>query len=144
MSDLEKSAFAAAKQAAERALDDALLSDEERQKRRAAEGALARRKRNVRIARVAVGSLLAVGLVGLMLHYWYWALLLGLVGVAALYGRHRWRARRASRAKPEAAAPREAPVVKARVAPDPVRVEDPVADASVDDDLAELKARLKR
>jgi hypothetical protein len=76
-----------------------------------------------------------------MLHYWYWSLLLGLVGVAGLYGRRRWRARRASKKRVEAAAPREAPAL--------VRVEAEAApaeemDASIDEDLAELKARLKR
>ncbi len=156
MSDLEKSedelraraAFAVAKHAAERALDDALGGDEERAKRRATEGALSRRKRNKRIALAAVGLLLAVGLVGLMLHYWYWALLLGFVGAGGLYARHRWRARRASREKkPEVAAAREAPPLKARIAAEPRLAPAPAAEideASIDDDLAELKARMKK
>lgn len=156
MSDREKSvdelqakaAFAVAKHAAERALGDALLGDEERAKRRTTEHALSRRKRSTRIALVAVGLLLVVGLVGLMLHYWYWALLLGFVGVGGLYGRHRWRARRASRErKPEVAAAREAPAVKTRIAPEPRLAPAPAAEideASIDDDLAELKARMKK
>jgi Flp pilus assembly protein TadB len=137
-----KAAFAVAKHAAERALEDALLTDEERAKRRAEQDALAKRKRNKRIALVAIGSLLVIGLIGLMLHYWYWSLLLGLAGVAGLYGRHRWRARRAARKKPEVAAAREAPALRARIEQEPARVAD--LDSSVEDDLAELKARLKR
>lgn len=149
MSDAEKSAnelrAKAAFAVAKHALDDALLSDEDRAKR----DALARRKRSKRFAQVVIGSLLVVGLVGLVLHYWYWALLLGFIGAAGLYVRHRWRARRAAREtkkekkKPEVAATREAPALKARIAPEP-RVADEVLEASVDDDLAELKARLKR
>lgn len=150
MSDLEKAtrelgtraAFAAAKNAAERALDEALLSDEERAERRAEQDALARRKRTKRIAQVAIGSLLVVGLVGLMIHYWYWALLLGVVGALGVYARHRWRKRK--RKKLEAprvrAEPVEAPV-QARIAPPAASVEEP--DASIEEDLAALKARIK-
>ncbi len=132
-----KAALAVAKQAFERALEDPAERD-----------ALAKRKRNKRIAQIAIGALVVVGLLGLMLHYWYWSLLLGVVGVAGLYGRHRWRARRTSKKKQiEAAAPREA------LAPKKVRVEPEITpvehapedeDAAIDDDLAELKARLKR
>ncbi|HEY1960634.1 MAG TPA: hypothetical protein VGH28_33715 [Polyangiaceae bacterium] len=126
-----KAAFALAKHAAERALADPAEQD-----------ALSKRKRNKRIAQIAIGALVVVGLLGLMLHYWYWSLLLGFVGVAGLYVRRRWRARRASRKKIEVTAPREAPALKVRIEPEPAPVED--ADASIDDDLAELKARLKR
>ena len=151
MSDLEKAtrelgtkaAFAAAK----RALDDALLSDEEREKRRAEQDALARRKRRKRIAQVAIGALLVVGLVGLMLHYWYWALLLGFISALGLYVRHRFRNR--ARKKPEAARVRAEPLearveapVKARIAPPAASVEEP--DSSIEDDLAALKARIKK
>ena len=106
----------------------------------AAERALERetstpRKRNKRIVQAVIGALVVVGLIGLMLHFWYWSLLLGLVGVVGLYGRHRWRARRALREKPEV------PALKARIETEvaPAAKED-----AVDDDLAELKARLKR
>ena len=130
-----KAAFALAK----RAMSDALLGDEERAKR----DALAKSKRTKRIVQIAIGALVVVGLIGLMLHYWYWSLLLGLVGVAGFYARHRWRARREARKKGEPAPPREI------AAPKRVRVEAPpapveVADSSIDDDLAELKARMKR
>ena len=129
-----KAAFALAK----RALDDATLSDEQRAKK----DALAKRKRTKRIVQVAIGGLVVVGLIGLMLHYWYWSLLLGLVGAAALYGRHRWRARRALKKKPDAVAALEAPAAKVRVEPEAAPAED--LDASIDEDLAELKARLKK
>lgn len=147
MSDLEKTArelgtktaFAAAKDAAERALEDAMLTEEERVRRRAEQDALARRTRNKRIVQIAIGSLLVIGVIGLLLHYWYWALLLGLVGATGLYGRHRWRKRRAARPKSEPAA-LEAPRVRVEPAAPPVEE----ADASVEDELAALKARVKR
>ena len=132
-----KTALAVATHALERALEAPAERD-----------ALARRKRNKRIAQIAIGALVGGGLLGLMLHYWYWSLLLGVLGVAGLYGRRRWRARRESRKKLEAAAPREARAARAarapkvRVAPEPPPAEE--LDSSVDDELAELKARLKR
>ena len=141
-----KAAFAVAKHAVERALDDAMLSDEDRAKRRAEETSLARSKRNKRIAVGVIGALLVIGLIGLILNYWYWALLLGLVGAAGWYARHRWRARAASRKKLEpatTAAPREAPARKVRVEPRAAPVAEP-SDESIDDDLAELKSRMKR
>jgi Flp pilus assembly protein TadB len=149
MSDAEKpgddlranAALAVAKHAAERALEDALLTDDERAKRRAEQDALARRKRTTRIALVAIGALLVVGLVGLMFHYWYWSLLLGLVGVAGLYGRHRLRGRRARREKQRIEQAADAQP-KARIAPAAESIEAP--DSSIEDDLAELKARMKR
>ena len=140
-----KAAFAVAKHAVERALDDAMLSDEDRAKRRADEAGLARSKRNKRIAVGVVGVLLLIGVIGLMLNYWYWALLLGLVGAGAWYARSRWRARRASRKKKiEPAPPREAPARKVRVEPRPAAPLPEPSDESIEDDLAELKARMKR
>lgn len=131
-----KAAFALAK----RALDDALLGDEERAKR----DALAKRNRTKRIVQIVIGALIVVGLIGLMLNYWYWALLLGLVGAAGFYARYRWRARRAARKKLEPAAPVEVAAPKrVRIEP-PARVAEEASDESIDDDLAELKARLKK
>lgn len=122
-----KAALAMAKHAFESALEDPAEKD-----------ARARKKRNKRIALVAIGLLVAVGLLGLMLHYWYWSLLLGALGAVGLYARHRWRARRASQKKIPAAPQ------KVRIAaPEPARIEEP-PDAAIDEDLAELKARLKR
>ena len=141
-----KAAFAVAKHAVERALDDAMLSDEERAKRRAEETSLARSKRNKRIALGVIGALLLIGLVGLMLNYWYWALLLGVVGAAGWYARRRWRARAASREKIVApVATREAPARKVRVEPRAARqVTAEPSDESIDADLAELKSRMRK
>lgn len=151
-----KAAFAVAKHAVERALDDAMLSDEERAKRRAEETALARGNRNKRIAQIVIGGLIVIGLIGLILNYWYWALLLGVVGAGGWYLRRRWRARRAERkkepkqatrsrdAKPEPAALREAPARKRVKIEEPARAPAEVSDESIDEDLAELKARMKR
>ena len=144
-----KAAFAVAKHAVERALDDAMLSDEERTKKRAEESSLARSKRNKRIAIGVIGLLLLIGVIGLVLNYWYWALLLGVLGAAGWYARRRWRARGAPKKKVErkkvepAAVAREAPARKVRVEPRPARIAEP-SDESIDDDLAELKARMKR
>jgi hypothetical protein len=132
-------AFAVAKSAAERALEEALLTDEERAKRRAEQDALARRRRTKRIAVGVVGALVVVGLIGLMLHYWYWSLLLGLLGAAGLYARRRFRNRRAARLKPRVAAAAEP---RARIEVKAARFEEP--EPSIEDDLAELKARTKR
>ena len=143
-----KAAFAVAKHAVERALDDAMLSDEERAKRSAEEAALARGNRNKRIAQIVIGGLILIGLIGLILNYWYWALLLGLVGAGGWYLRRRWRARKKTKpekSKPEPAALREAPArkrVKIEPKPEPEAAEIP--EESIDEDLAELKARLKR
>lgn len=139
MSDPEKpaddvraeAAFAMAKHAFERALVDP-----------AEQAALARRKRNKRIAQVAIGALVVVGLLGLMLNYWYWSLLLGLVGVVALYARHRWRARRAASKLPKTVTRSQTVAPKVRVEAEAERAVEP--DSSVEDELAELKSRLDR
>ena len=138
-----KAAFAVAKHAVERALDDAMLSDEDRAKRRAEDAGLARSKRNKRIAIGVIGLLLLIGLVGLLLNYWYWALLLGILGAGGWYARRRWRARAGSKRKIAPAAPREAPARKVRVEPRPEPIAEP-SDESIEDDLAELKSRMRR
>ena len=51
-----------------------------------------------------IGGLIVIGLVGLIINYWYWALLLGLLGAAGWYVRRRWRARRTTPKKLEPAA----------------------------------------
>jgi hypothetical protein len=148
-----KAAFDAAKNAAERALNDALSSDEERAQRKAEEEALAKRKRKKLLALTIVGLLVVLGLIGMVLSYWQWFLLAGLLGLAALYGRHRWRRRRAEkkdRAAEKLEQPSERPTAKDRkeLPAPPTRVASPAPTASpepvenVEDELAALKARL--
>jgi hypothetical protein len=143
-----KAAFAVAKRAVEGALDDALMSDEERAKK----DALAKSQRTKRIAQIVIGGLIVIGLIGLIINYWYWALLLGFLGAGGWYLRRRWRARASRKkesskkeSKPVAAlrAPVQAPKKKVRVEPQKVEPLE-IPEASIDDDLAELKARMKR
>lgn len=139
-----KVAFQAAKNAAGRALENALSTDEERAQRTAAQAEVARRRRNKRIALGVVGLLLVLGAIGLALHFWYWFLLLGLIGLAGLYGRHRWRRGRAARKKATQLAA-QAPAKQTRAEPPSLAaqvVTPEHADASIEDELAELKARV--
>ena len=140
-----KAAFSAAKDAAQRAIDDVLSTEEERAQRKAERAELARKKRNKWIALGVVGLLLLLGVLGLALHFWHWFLLAGIVALAALYGRHRWR--RSRKARGTAAAPR---VVETRVvseqrdAPPAVQPSTAEPDTSIEDELAALKARVKK
>jgi hypothetical protein len=152
-----KAAFAKAKQAAERAIQDALMSDEERAKAEAERAALAKRKRNKTIAFAIVGVLLVLGAIGMVLSYWQWFFLAGLVGLAGLYARHRWRkSRRAKREKAaeEPVAPKQerAPAkLRVKPEPEPRAPAAPVVDESsketkqaIEDELAALKARVQK
>jgi hypothetical protein len=139
----------AARDAASRALDDALLSDEERAERKAKEEAASKRKWQKRIAIGVVALLLVLGIVGLVINYWQWFLLAGVLGLVALYGRYRWRKRRSEgsratgepastkRSTPERIEPPRARVTAERVSP-------PSDDTDVEAELAALKARVKR
>jgi len=148
-----RAAFEAAKDAAERALDDALSTEEELAARKLKEAELARRKRKKMLAFGIVGLLLVLGVIGMVVHYWQWFFLLGLLGVAGLYGRYRfrkWRAQKQeSKEEPKKARVEEPPAKKELVAPTrPARVaERPVAeepDTSIEDELAALKSRLEK
>lgn len=144
-----KATLVAARDAASKALDDALMSDEERRERKVADAAALKRKRQKRIAIGVVGLLLVLGIVGLVISYWHWFLLAGLVGLLALYGRHRWRKSRSAKESPtveKSETKKSRP--PSRVAPAPARVAiskaPPVDDGDVEEELAALKARLKR
>jgi Flp pilus assembly protein TadB len=138
-----KAALAAAKGAMQNALTEAMSSEDERKQRKAEQAALAKRRRTKLIVFGVVGLLLALGVIGLVVSYWQWFLLLGVLGLAALYGRHRWRKRRDAKHPDEAKAPRPVAVLGLTDGtPDRV-TESTSADAteSVEDELAALKAR---
>ena len=148
-----RAAFGAAKEAAERALDDALLSEEERATRDAEEAQVKSRRRKRRLALIVVGVLIVLGVIGLVLRYWYWFLLLGVVGLLALYGRHRFRKWRGARKEGKAViettgteAPPSVRVEEPAPAPrtPPRRLPAPEPGPSIEDELAELKARVKK
>lgn len=150
MSDLKKAAeelgataaLSQAKRAAGRALEDAFSTDEEREAREAREAEEQKKKRRKLLLYGVVGLFLVLGAVGLVLNYWQYFLLAGVVGLLGLYGRHRWRKRRAPKQSP--AASKKAPerlAPKARVQP-AINALEP--DRSVDDELAELKSRLQK
>lgn len=162
-----KAARAAGMSVAKRALQDALLTDDEREAR---DGDLASAKKSRRtktIVYAAIGLLLFIGVIGLALSYWHWFLLAGVAGAAGLYVRSRLRKRRTPRggdaelvesetsAVEAAAARRErarstAAQAAAQVepeAPAPRRptAEEAEADAeAVDAELAAMKARLRK
>ncbi len=126
-------------------LEDALSTEEEREQRKAKEAALAKRKRTKLLVMGAVGLLLVLGVIGMVVNYWQWFLLLGLLGLGALYGRHRWR-NRSKLAEKASTPPRprvEQPKAPARVAApeQPVR---PESSETIEDELAALKARLDK
>jgi len=164
-----KAALEAGKGAAKRAIEDLLSSDsssseEERAKKDAEEAALAKRKRTKYIAFGVVGLLLALGVIGMVVSYWQWFFLFGLMGLAALYGRYRWRKRRAGKDEEEA----EEKVAAKKVEPESkvLRIDDGEArrnasedrardaramqearaeeEQAIDDELAAMKARLKK
>lgn len=157
-----KAALSAGRDAARRAVEDLLSSDEEKAEREAERAAQAKRRRKKLLAWIVAGAILAIGLVGMMIHYWQWFILAGLVGLAGLYGWHRLK-KRLRRPAPDGAtaeAPRALEPKKLRVTePEPsaeelrerrareavARAEARVAERhEVDDELAELKARLKK
>jgi hypothetical protein len=168
---LARAALAAGKDAAKRKLDE-VLGDEAPEKG-APKDEKSSKSRRWKIAIIAVLVLaLGIGLVGLMISYWQWFLAAGVVGLATLYGYYRWRRRkRDTKTEAEAEAParaaKEEP--KARVAP--LEDQDEVAlralerekaarerarqaeaarearaqvEQEVDDELAAMKARLKK
>jgi hypothetical protein len=145
-----KAMLSAGRDAAKRAMSDLLLTDEEREARDAEEAAAAKKKRTKRIVFGVLGLFLVIGVVGLMLAYWQYFLLAGVLGFAGWFGIRRLRNRRE---------PAEAPVKKA------ARVEvEPKANALEDraerlraleeervrvaqeteEELAALKARLSK
>lgn len=137
-----KAAYARAKAAAERVLEESLMSDEELEAKRAQDEALAKRKRQKTLALVVIGALIVLGVVGMVLAYWHWFLLAGLLGLAALYARHRWRTR--SKGTPAPKTRVEAtPKAKAAEPEKPALASREAHDREIEDELAALKARKK-
>ncbi|MBL8742388.1 MAG: hypothetical protein JNK04_14870, partial [Myxococcales bacterium] len=91
-----KAAIAAGKDAAKRALDDLLSTDEEKAKREAEKAGEQKSRRWKYIALGVLALCLVVGVVGLMLKFWTYFLFAGVLGVAALYGWWRLRKRRSA------------------------------------------------
>lgn len=168
-----RAAIAAGKDAAKRALDDIILSDEEKAKRETEKAEVQKSRRWKYIALGVLGLCLVVGVIGLVLSYWQYFLLAGLLGAGALYGWWRFRkSRSAAKEAKEAAVEAAAKPAAIKAKAEPVRVvEEPEVDLAaqraaaaqeareraeaqrearaeaerqIDDELAEMKARLKK
>jgi hypothetical protein len=157
-----RAALAAGKDAAKRAVDD-LLSDGKTGEENAQSAAAKKAKRWRLIAISVLGAFVVIGLVGLLLNYWYWFLAIGLLGIAGLYARHRLRRRLAEKAPATTA--QSAPTDQKRIAPKLVSEQlrpseetrsevaarsraqaeaRALAEQEVDEELAAMKARLKK
>ena len=166
-----KAALAAGRDAARRAMDDLLSTDEEKAEKAAAGEHASKSRRTKLIVYAVVGLLLVLGVVGFVLSYWQWFLLLGVAGVVGVVGWHRLRKRlKAGKSEPTAAlgsnegrrvktqAPSEAllgapkqPVgmhaAQDRQARDDARVREELRTAeeeAVEEELAAMKARLNK
>jgi hypothetical protein len=154
-----KAMIAAGKDAARRAANDLLASEEAGEAKATADAGAKKSRRTKLIVFAVLGLFVLVGLVGLLLSYWQWFLLAGIVGIGGLYGYLRLRGRRAKAKEEEAArveAARQAEETKTkerlRVADADARERDARALAearaaeaqAVEDELAALKARIKK
>ncbi len=92
-----QAALAAGKNAAKRAVEDLLSTDEEKAQQEAEDAAKAKRRRTKLIIYAVVGLLIVLGVVGLVINYWQWFILAGVVGLLALFGYSRLRKRFASK-----------------------------------------------
>jgi hypothetical protein len=167
-----RAAIAAGKDAAKRALDDIILSDDEKAKRETEKAEVQKSRRWKYIALAVLGLCLVVGVIGLVLSYWQYFLLAGVLGVGALYGWWRFRKSRAATVEAKVETTEAPPAVAAKTSAEPVRVaKEPEVDAAaeraaaaqaareraevqrearaeaerqIDDELAQMKARLKK
>ncbi len=168
-----KAAIAAGKDAAKRALDDFILSDEEKAKRQTEKAEVQKSRRWKYIGFGLLALCLLAGLLGLLMavmSYWPYFLMAGVLGAAGLYGW--WRLRKSRGPRKEAVASDESPAVHAKVKAEPVRVvHEPEVDVAreraaaaleareraeaqrearaeaerqIDDELAQMKAKLKK
>jgi hypothetical protein len=151
-----RAVLAAGRDAAKRAAVDLLSTDEERAAAQAEDARAAKRKRWRLIGLVVLGLFVLIGLIGMLVSYWHWFLLVGLGGIAGLLG-YQWLKRRmAARkqavsrrietpsSKMEVRAPERvaAPEAEARAPIDDVLAEADASAEAVDEELAALKARL--
>jgi len=170
MADLKKLAedattsamLTAGKDAAKKAAFDLLSSDEEREAQEAEKAETSKKRRTKLIIFAVLALFVVIGVLGLLMSYWHWFLAAGLLGLGGIYARWRWKRYRAAKLE-EKDESEEAPT-RARVAePEPIaetaarsdaeqQARDALAraealaaeEASLDDELAALKARIKK
>jgi Flp pilus assembly protein TadB len=145
-----KAVVAATKDAAKRTVEDLLATDEERAEREAERAASSKSRRNKLIIYGVLGSLLVVGLVGMVLNYWYWFILLGVAGLAGVYAWRKLIKHRAAK-KARIEEPIEAPAKKhiadadARAGEARALAEAEVEEEQqIEDELAAMKARIRK
>ncbi len=167
MADLKKLAedattnavLAAGKDAAKRAARDLLGEDEEAESKEAEKPEASKNRRTKLIVLAVLTLFVVIGVLGLLMSYWHWFLLAGLLGLGGFYARWRWRRRKAAKLEQK-----ETPEVKTRVAEiEPAQEESgrseaemlardaharaealAAEEAALDDELASLKARLNK
>lgn len=154
-----KAMIAAGKDAAKRAAQDLLSSDADREAKEVEDPQASKKRRTKLIVLGVLGLFVFIGLVGLLLNYWQWFLALGVLGMGGLYGYYKLRARRALKQKDEATRVEAAKQAEVEVAEETARLaaaEERTRDAralaearaaeaqAVDDELAAMKARIKK
>lgn len=132
-----EAALAAGKSAAKRAVEDLLSTDEEKAQQEAEDAAKSKRKRTKLIAFGVVGLLIVLGVIGLVINYWQWFILAGVVGLVALFGYSRLRKRfRSKRDKSE-----EPAQLSAKSSAKELPARDDAKSSALDHDEASLSER---
>ncbi len=152
-----KAALAVGRDAAKRAVDQ-LLSGEDSAVSTEDAAADSKSRRWKIIASVVLGVCLLVGVLGLLLNYWLYFLAAGLLGVGGLIGWSRLKKRVGARKianDTKTSAKERTPLIEpvrvrleappaAPAAPDALEEAHAMREQEVDDELAAMKARLKR
>lgn len=138
-----KAAIAAGRDAAKRAVDDFLSSDEDKAAREVAKSESSKGTRWKLIAFAVLGLFLFVGLVGMLLNYWYWFLALGVLGVVGIYGFWKLRGRLARKKENAVSSEPEKAALPAKVTAK-VRVEKAAEDDEAPSAAAAKKAAAER
>ena len=143
-------ALALGKDAARRAVDGLLTSDEDPREK----PANSKSRRNKLIVYGILALLVLIGIAGMMLRFWPWFLLLGVIGFVGLYGWSRLRKRFARKAanaadtvtaKAEPTLRVEAARIDAEEREAQARAEaSALAESEIEDELAAMKARLEK